>query len=523
VRNTPDGQAADRRRNAEASGGEQNTEPGPDNLLQGESAKLRKLARLGAVALSARTALIQFAALGGQVILARRLAAEDFGVFAVVQFAMTFLTFFGDGGLGAALVQKKREPSSAELSSIFYLQACLGVGVLLLALAGGRVFNWAWPNFPPSTRWVLVALAFNFLLTSLRCVPGLLLERRLQFVRIAILDTCGSITFYAVAAGLALSGFRIGALVGGVLAQGACGLALAYVMCPWRPSLEWDFASLRPLLRFGVPFQLHFVSGLVLSALTPVFGGRVLGAHAVGLLNWSQTTAHFPLALGHIISRISFPLYSRLQDDRQELVRAVGRSIKICALGTMLFVGVVMALAPELVRIVYSEKWLEALPFLYVYTATITVGFFTPAAATVLEALGKPGVVLRLSAAVVGLIWVVVPPATLRFGTMGFVGAYVGVMVLGNVAMAFTLRRLLPDARLITPLLPALLATLFTAVCGRLALLPRVMGPASLAAAVVGLVVLFASITLLIDRELWRTEVAPRFKRYAPKVFGARL
>lgn len=50
-------------------------------------------------------------------------------------------------------------------------------------------------------------MAFNFLLTYLRCVPGLLLERRLQFVRIAILDPCGAITFYAVAAGLALAGF----------------------------------------------------------------------------------------------------------------------------------------------------------------------------------------------------------------------------------------------------------------------------------------------------------------------------
>jgi PST family polysaccharide transporter len=487
-------------------------EPGHDEGRV-EPHGLRRLARLGALALSARTFVVQFIVLGGQVVLARRLDPQHFGVYAIVQFALTFLGFFGDAGLGGALVQKKSAPSDLELSSVFYLQLMIGVGVVALAFAGAPVILWIWPDLPPDAPWVLRALACNFFVTSLRALPGLLMERQMMFVRIAILDTINSVVFYLVAVVLALSDFGIWSLVGGVLVQGLVALIVAFVMRPYRPRAGFDRAVLKPLLRFGVPLQLHVLLGMALGALTPLFGGRALGAHAVGLINWAQNTSHFPLQLIHIISRISFPLYSRLQDQREELRRAIERSLRVCAIGTMLFVAVVLATGPRLVSIVYSDKWLEAMPLLYIYTGTITIGFFAPVAATALEAIGKPGVVLRLSVVVTGLIWLAVPPAALWWGVQGFAAAYVLMMVLGNVAMLIIVRRFFPEVELLPQVVPATLAALATAPLGRYALMPWITGPGTLTAAIVLIVLAFAVLVLLLDRRLWREEVLPLWRK----------
>src|SRR4051794_31103425 len=97
-------------------------EPLTDSGSSGEDVEtIKHRARRGVLILALRTVLVQIAVLGGQVALARLLDPRDFGVFAIVQFALSFFTFFGDAGLGASLIQKKIAPTHRELSSVFFV------------------------------------------------------------------------------------------------------------------------------------------------------------------------------------------------------------------------------------------------------------------------------------------------------------------------------------------------------------------------------------------------------------------
>src|SRR6185436_5525354 len=111
----------------------------------------------------------------------------------------------------------------------------------------------------------------------------------------------------------------------GVLAQGAAGVVLAYAFHPFRPELALDRDLLRPILKFGVPFQLNRAVGFVNAAVTPIYAGSKLGSRPLGLLTWAQNTAYFPLKLVEIVGRIAFPLYSRLQHDKALLGESFGR------------------------------------------------------------------------------------------------------------------------------------------------------------------------------------------------------
>src|SRR3954466_1957344 len=98
-----------------------------------DAKQLQRKARLGIVTLVVRTAALQLAILAGKVYLARVLGPADFGAFWVVQHVLSFFILFGDAGLGAALVQKKEQPTQRELSTVWWCQLAFAVVLIVLA------------------------------------------------------------------------------------------------------------------------------------------------------------------------------------------------------------------------------------------------------------------------------------------------------------------------------------------------------------------------------------------------------
>ena len=79
---------------------------------RGENEIVRRAVR-GSVALGIRQSGVLGLNLMGSVILARLLTPGEFGVYAVVLFARSFLAAFADGGLGAGLIRQPDEPGAA--------------------------------------------------------------------------------------------------------------------------------------------------------------------------------------------------------------------------------------------------------------------------------------------------------------------------------------------------------------------------------------------------------------------------
>lgn len=491
--------------------------PGETGRPASSAAALQRKALISGAALVVRTIVIQLVILGGNVVLARRLQPGEFGAYAIVQFTLTFLTVFGDAGLGGALIQRKDPPTQQELSSVFWLQGSLGLAVLTITWAMAGWITYFIPDLPAESPWLLRILAVDFFVTSLRVVPSILMERELKFVRLSVIDTAGNMAFYLIASLCALQGVGLRSLSAGVIAQMSVTFVLAYALMPWRPSLAFSYERLRPLMRFGLVFQLKFVLGLALNAITPLWGGYALGARSVGLINWAQNTAYFPLRLVDIVSRVSFPLYSRLNGDQGELTAAVERSIRITAFGTLFFSGLMLGLGLQVTEIIYSAQWLPALPLLYVYASAIGIGFLTPVLATVFDALGDPATVLKLSLVVTVGIWATVVPASLAFGPMGFVVGYVSWMVIGNVVMMVVVRRRLPAIHVPRQLLGPFLGAVAMAAVARWGVSRFITGPVTLAAGVLACAALFLCAASVVDPKPLRDTIQmARGKKKAP-------
>jgi O-antigen/teichoic acid export membrane protein len=463
---------------------------------------LRRRAKLGVFLLAGRTALQQLIGLGGTVYLARVLGPGEFGAFWIVQFMLSFFMLFGDAGFGAALIQKKHEATADELSSVFWAQLFMGAVVVLIVFVSAPYVVHFWPGLPASGVWMLRALSLSLLFTSARVIPAILMERELHFGRLSFIDLVLTVSFNGVAVALAYLGYGPFALVGGVLAQGILGLVTAYALRPWRPSLRFSREGLRPILKFGLTFQAKNIVGFANAAVMPLYAGTALGAYALGIVTWSQNTAFFPLQLVSILARVNFPLLSRLQHDPAAFVQTLGRIVKVCATVSLLFIALFLGLGPALVHVIFGKQWMPALPTLYVFALSLSIGFIVPIMGGALDALGQPKVMMRLGIYWTIINWVAVTVAMqFRADALTFTLAYCVHIVIGNLAVVFAVRGLLPEARIWRQMRAGCLGAVAVAALGRWALLPWANGPVTLTFAVILAVGAFALLLALLDRE----------------------
>jgi O-antigen/teichoic acid export membrane protein len=362
-------------------------------------AGLQRRARRGVIALVARTAATQVVVLGGDIYLRRRLEPADFGLYAIVQFALAIFMQFGDVGLASALIRQPTTPSRRELSSAWCLQMSVAIAITGVLWVGAPFMLEFWRDMSKDGIWVLRALSVDLLLSSARLTPTLLMERELEYGKLSVLDVMLSLTYYVAAVGFASAGFGVMSLAYAVLIRSACGVIGAHLLRPFRPSLVLDWKLIRPIMHFGMRFQLKSIVGFLSSAIAPVYGGRVLGQAQLGFINFGQSTAFFPMRLVEVMARVSFPLFSRLQAEPKAFAATLERGVMVSAMGTLFFIGLGVGLGPDLIYVIYGSKWLPSLPVFYMFAVALGLGFLHPVVAPALDALGRPGLNLKLSCA----------------------------------------------------------------------------------------------------------------------------
>src|SRR6266571_584414 len=235
-----------------------------------------------------RQVLTKLIFLVANIALARLLVPQIFGVYAIVSFIVQFFSIFGEVGLGAALIQKKDRLDQCELSSIFWFQQAVAWSMALILIIAAPLLVTFYPSLPLAGVWLVRAMAVSLVVSSLKSVPVLQMERNLDFGRIAWIDIAESISFHAVAVGMAYAGFGVWSFVIAAICRSIASVAVVFSCSRWRPGFEFDFVAVRQLLRFGIPYQGNNVLAFVKDAVTPIFVGIYAGAIAVGYINWAK-------------------------------------------------------------------------------------------------------------------------------------------------------------------------------------------------------------------------------------------
>lgn len=399
---------------------------GEDNLglVEVDVGTVKRRSVAGVVALAGRTFVMQVVAFGATFLLTIFLLPGDYGVFFMVSAVVAFLTYFSDIGLAAALVQKKDKLTREELTTTFTVQQMLVVGIIIMALGLSPLVR-RYYNLSPAGLYLMWALVLSLVFSSLKTIPSVLLERKLEFGKLVIPQLLETVVFYGAAVILAWRGAGVMSFTVAVVLRGIVGTAAMYVIRPWRVGVGFNRQAFRSLLRFGLPYQANTMLAMVKDdGMTVVLGG-LLGATAMGYLGWAKKWAEAPLRffMDQVV-KVTFPAFSRLQHDEGELARAVEKAIFFVAfLVFPALVGLGMVARPLTEVIPKYEKWQPALVLLYLYGGAAAWAAVTTPLTNLLSAVGKIKITLYLMIMWTGLTWMLVLPAGIKYGMRGVAGA----------------------------------------------------------------------------------------------------
>lgn len=366
----------------------------------------------GVVALTSRTFIIQILGIVANFILTVYLSPGNYGVFFVVSAIVVFLNYFQDIGLAASLIQKKSEPTEDELKNVFTIQQIL----VLIIVIPAFIFSSDIAHFyklGQSGVFLLQAFLVSFFLSSLRTIPTVLLERSLQFEKLVIPQVAENFVYYVALIVCAIAGFGVNSFTIAVLLRSIVGLVLIYVVQPWRVGVAFSYSLIKKLLSFGVPFQANSVLALVKDDLLDVYIAKILPLSQVGYVGFAQKWAFMPLRLvmDNVI-KVTFPSFSRLQDDKRALAKVVEKTLFLISLFIFPIVVSFLFLSADLVLLIpiaKYHKWEPAIFSLAIFSIEVFFASITVPLTNFLNAIGKIKETLVLMVVMTVLTWGLTP------------------------------------------------------------------------------------------------------------------
>lgn len=352
------------------------------------------------------------------LILAKLLSVQTLGIFNIATSIITFFSFFSDIGLAASLIQKKDEIKREDITTTFTIQQIL-VGILSIAIILGAPLLGSFYQLDDSGIWLVRILGISFFLSSLKVIPSVLLERELKFKPLVTVELVETIVFNVVLIVLAYRGMDIWSFSVAALLRGVIGVVLIYSLAPTRIGFGIKKEVAAQLLSYGIPYQANSLLALVKDRLVPLVVARMVGATGIGYVTWAQAMAFLPLEAMNIIIRITFPAFSRMQDDKESLGKAVEKSLFATTIAVFPALFGIGALLPSVVLYVVSSKWQPALSSFYFFAFSTFWASMSTTFTNVLNAIGYVKITLRLMILWTVLTWVLTPLLVLTFGFLG--------------------------------------------------------------------------------------------------------
>ncbi|MBI2599408.1 oligosaccharide flippase family protein [Candidatus Daviesbacteria bacterium] len=390
---------------------------------------IKQKAVKGAAILTGRMLLMQPINFMSMALLTAFLVPAEFGIFFVVSAIKNFLSYFSDIGFAPALIQKKDQLTDIELKTIFTAQQILILVIILLSFISTSLIQNIY-NLNQQAIYLFWALLLSLFFSSLKTIPSVLLERKLDFNKWVVPQIIEAVIFNLIAVFLEWKGFGITSYTIAVIVSGFVGLITLYIIRPWLPGIAFSISAFKSVLKFGIPYQANTLLAMIKDDGMILFLGALIGPAGVGLLGWAQKWAYAPLRffMDQVI-KVTFPAFSRLQDNKKELSDLVSKSIFFVCLLVFPSLIMLVLVAPTLVAIIPKYiKWSPALFALSILTITSALAAVTTPLTNTLNAIGKISLTFKLMVMWTVLTWVFVPAFSFLYGING---AAVGFSLVG--------------------------------------------------------------------------------------------
>lgn len=296
------------------------------------------------------------------IVLARLLSPDDYGLIGIISIFTAICTALINGGFGSALIRKK-DADNDDFDTVFLIN--FGVSILLYTLIFlvapliARFFH----------RAELIALtrvsSLGIVIGALALVQQTILTKRIDFKTQTKITLIASILSGIIGIMMAYNGCGVWSLVAQSLASQLLRTILLWKYNRWLPRFSFSWYRFRSLFGFGWKILLSNLLNTVWIELYQVVVGKYYSPATLGQYTRAKQFAQmFSSNLTSVVQRVTYPVLSDLQNNKERMVAAYRRIIKMTMFITATCMFSLGAISTPLLYCLIGEKWLEAAKYL---------------------------------------------------------------------------------------------------------------------------------------------------------------
>ena len=322
------------------------------------------------------------------VILARLLAPEDFGLMALIVTYLGFIALLTKVGFGSAIIQKKK-PSADQISTLYWINLIFGFLTLILIILGAPWFAKFYEA--PRLGQIMWIAGLSVVITPLYMIHYKLMEKDLKFGLLSKANVISSICGAVAAAVSAYYGFGVLALIVQALLGKIVKGIIILNSSSWRPRLVFKLKEVREMFAFSLKYKLSQSLLYVDRNIDYLILGKYFASTILGYYSFAYTVMYTPVKrISSIFNDVMFPTLSAVQDNPEKVVKGYFSSVELVALVSFPLMTIISIHTELILNSFFGSKWDAAIPIVKILCFAGAVQSVSQLSSVVFNSLGRP-------------------------------------------------------------------------------------------------------------------------------------
>lgn len=354
---------------------------------------LKKQAISGVIWTFAQQFSVQLINFGVQIILARLLMPEMFGLIAMLTVFIAIGQTLMDGGMTTSIIRTKN-PDQLDYSTVFVTNFIMSCVVYLFVFLSAPIIASFYDQ--PILENILKVYALTFVIRSLVAVHVAKLTKEMNFKLQMKLQVPSTIAGALIGIYLAFNGYGVWSLVWLNLTQTLVFTIQNWVFIKWRPSLLFDKRRFKYHFNFGYKMTLSGLLDTLYNNSYNIVIGKFFSPSIVGFYNQAETMRLFPVGqISTVMGKVTYPLFSNLKND-QQLRSAYRSTMKLVLFVVIPIMLILIVIAEEFFLFLFGIKWLPAVPYFQILAIASIVRPISSYNLNILKVKGRSDLFLKV-------------------------------------------------------------------------------------------------------------------------------
>ena len=328
-----------------------------------------------------------------QMVLARILMPEDFGILAILNIFINLANTFVQNGLSSAILQKKKA-EYIDFCSVFHVEIVMSLLMYVIVFAAAPFIAVYYEN-SDLTLYMRV-FALTIIISALGSTQTTVLRNNMDFKPSFIANFAGIIIQGATGISAALLGFGVWSLIISQILYRITTTFLLFWFARWTPRFQFSWTRLTEMFSYSWKLLAAWLIGTLYNDVISLVVGKVYSAEQLGYYSKGNS---IPNVINRVVTQVTtavmFPAISKVQDQKDIVKYQTRKMISLSSVLIFPVMAVVAGCARPLVQILLTEKWLPAVPVIQLFCIPMAINVISNANMQSFNAIGRSDVFLK--------------------------------------------------------------------------------------------------------------------------------